>query len=101
HGPRGRPVRGQAAREQAAAGTVRADAQQAGRSLHAAGITVTLAQGGDVPSADGAALPGRAVSRDPAAASEAVVDSIGGWHAAGVATTAKHFPGLGGATVNT
>jgi beta-N-acetylhexosaminidase len=30
-----------------------------------------------------------------------VTQSIGGWHDAGVATTVKHFPGLGGATVNT
>src|SRR6185436_8924836 len=73
----------QAAPEQAAAGTVRADAQQAGRSLHAAGITVTLAPVADVPSVGGAALAGRAVSRDPAAGSEAVVDWIGGWHGAG------------------
>jgi beta-N-acetylhexosaminidase len=62
---------------------------------------VTLAPVADVPSVDGAALAGRAFSRDPAAASKAVVDAIGGWHAAGVATTVKHFPGLGGATVNT
>jgi beta-N-acetylhexosaminidase len=26
---------------------------------------------------------------------------VAGWHEAGVATTVKHFPGLGGATVNT
>ena len=91
----------QAAPDQAAAGTVRADARQAGRSLRAAGVTVTLAPVADVPSVDGAALAGRAFSSDPAAVSDAVVESIGGWHAAGVATTAKHFPGLGGATVNT
>ncbi len=91
----------QAAPDQAAAGTVRADARQAGRALRAGGVTVTLAPVADVPSVDGAALAGRAFSRDPAAAGDAVVESIGGWHAAGVATTAKHFPGLGGATVNT
>ena len=90
-----------AAPDQAAAGTVRDDAQKAGRDLRAAGVTVTLAPVADVPSVDGAALAGRAFSRDPAAASDAVVDAIGGWHAAGVATTVKHFPGLGGATVNT
>ena len=27
--------------------------------------------------------------------------AVGGWRAGGVAATAKHFPGLGGATVNT
>jgi beta-N-acetylhexosaminidase len=87
--------------EQAAAGTVRADAERAGRDLRATGITVTLAPVADVPSVDGAALAGRAFSRDPATAADAIVDAIGGWHAAGVATTVKHFPGLGGATVNT
>jgi beta-N-acetylhexosaminidase len=90
-----------AAPDQAAAGTERADAQQAGRALRADGITVTLAPVADVPSVDGAALAGRAFSRDPAAAAKAVVEAIGGWHAAGIATTVKHFPGLGGATVNT
>jgi beta-N-acetylhexosaminidase len=30
-----------------------------------------------------------------------MADSVKGWRAAGVAPTAKHFPGLGGATVNT
>jgi beta-N-acetylhexosaminidase len=84
--------------EQAAAGTVRADAAAAGRDLLAAGIGVTLAPVADVPSVDGSALAGRAFSTDPAAA---VAESVRGWHDAGVATTAKHFPGLGGATVNT
>ena len=28
-------------------------------------------------------------------------DAVAGWRAGGVAATAKHFPGLGGATVNT
>jgi beta-N-acetylhexosaminidase len=87
--------------EQASAGTERADARRAGRGLHAAGVTVTLAPVADVPSVSGAALAGRAFSSDPATASTAVAKAIAGWHASGVATTVKHFPGLGGATVNT
>jgi beta-N-acetylhexosaminidase len=87
--------------EQAAAGTVRADALQAGRDLRADGINVTLAPVADVPSVDGAALASRAFATDPEAASAAISDSIAGWHEGGVATTVKHFPGLGGATVNT
>jgi beta-N-acetylhexosaminidase len=87
--------------EQAAAGTVRADAKAAGEDLRDAGVTVTLAPVADVPSVDGAALAGRAFSTDPDAAAAAITDSIEGWHEAGVATTVKHFPGLGGATVNT
>ena len=87
--------------EQAAAGTAGGDARAAGRDLREAGIGVTLAPVADVPSVDGAALAGRGFSSDPDAAAEAVAESIRGWHAAGVATTVKHFPGLGGATVNT
>jgi beta-N-acetylhexosaminidase len=90
-----------AAGDQQTAGTVRADAAGAGRALRAAGVDVTLAPVADVPSVDGAALAGRAFSRQPDETAKAVTDAIGGWHDAGVATTVKHFPGLGGATVNT
>jgi beta-N-acetylhexosaminidase len=86
---------------QAAAGTVREDAAAAGRELRAAGVNVTLAPVADVPSVDGSALAGRAFSSDPDQAAADVSESVAGWHEAGVATTAKHFPGLGGATVNT
>jgi beta-N-acetylhexosaminidase len=86
---------------QAAAGSVREDAEAAGAALRAAGITVTLAPVGDVPSVPGAALGGRAFSDDPGAASEAMTAAVEGWRAGGVAATAKHFPGLGGTTVNT
>jgi beta-N-acetylhexosaminidase len=87
--------------EQAAAGSVRSDAEAAASSLRAAGITVSLAPVGDVPSVPGAALGGRAFSDDPQEASEAIAAAVAGWRAGGVAATAKHFPGLGGATVNT
>jgi beta-N-acetylhexosaminidase len=79
-----------AAPEQQAWGTVREDAEAAGRDLRAAGISVT-----------GSAMADRAFTTDPDAATAAVAESIGGWHEAGIATTVKHFPGLGGATVNT
>jgi beta-N-acetylhexosaminidase len=87
--------------EQQAAGSVHADALDAGKDLHGVGVTTTLAPVADVPSVDGAALAGRAFSRDPKTAADAVADSIEGWHDGGVTTTVKHFPGLGGATVNT
>jgi beta-N-acetylhexosaminidase len=87
--------------EQAAAGTVRSDAEAAAAALRAAGITVSLAPVGDVPSVAGAALGGRAFADDPEAASEATAAAVEGWRAGGIAATAKHFPGLGGATVNT
>jgi beta-N-acetylhexosaminidase len=87
--------------EQAAAGTVRTDAQAAADALRAAGITVSLAPVGDVPSVAGAALGGRAFADEPEAVGEAMAAAVEGWRAGGVAATAKHFPGLGSATVNT
>ena len=87
--------------EQAAAGTVRADARAAGEALREAGIDLTLAPVADVPSVEGAALAGRAFSSDFEETAAAVAESVEGWAEAGVATTVKHFPGLGGATVNT
>ena len=94
------PERSQAA--QAAAGTVRADAEAAAEELRATGINVSLA-----PVADVAMLP--LARRWPAAPSrpssaprgQQVAESVRGWRAGGVAPTIKHFPGLGGATVNT
>jgi beta-N-acetylhexosaminidase len=78
-----------------------ADARAAGRALRAEGINVALAPVADVPSVAGAALASRAYSRDPRRVSRAVAAAVRGWRASGVAPTAKHFPGLGGATVNT
>ncbi len=86
---------------QTAAGSVRRDARAAAVALRRLGVTVSLAPVGDVPSVGGAAMSGRELARDPEAASAAIVDAVAGWEAGGVAATAKHFPGLGGATVNT
>ena len=77
------------------------DARAAARALRQLGINVTLAPVADVPSVAGAAMGGREFSSDPDEASAAVKASVEGWRAGGVATTAKHFPGLGGATTNT
>ena len=87
--------------EQAADGTVGRDARRAGLALRRAGINVSLAPVADVPSVAGSALAGRSFSRDPKRASTAVAAAVAGWRAGGVAATAKHFPGLGAATVNT
>lgn len=89
------------AAQQAATGTERADATAAARVLRAAGINVSLAPVADVPSVPGAALAPRAFSTDFARAAESVAESIRGWRKGGVAPAVKHFPGLGGATVNT
>ncbi len=86
---------------QTASGSVRRDARSAATALRRLGITVSLAPVADVPSVDGAAMSGRELARDPETASAAMTDAVAGWQAGGVAATAKHFPGLGGATVNT
>jgi beta-N-acetylhexosaminidase len=86
---------------QLARDTVRTDAEAAGRALRAAGVTVTFAPVADVPSVRGAALARRSFSRDPDEVSDAVRAAVRGWRAGGVAATAKHFPGLGGAPANT
>ena len=90
-----------AAPAQQAFGAVREDSQAGGRDLRAAGINVTLGPVADVPSVDGSVMTNRAFTADPTAAIAAVAESVAGWHDGGVATTVKHFPGLGGATVNT
>jgi beta-N-acetylhexosaminidase len=77
------------------------DARAAGRALRAAGIDVALAPVADVPAGPASIMRGRAFSADPDAAARAVAAAVRGWRAAGVAPTAKHFPGLGAATVNT
>jgi beta-N-acetylhexosaminidase len=77
------------------------DATAAAKALRAAGLNVSLAPVADVPSVDGAALGGRAYARDPQRVSKSVAAAVNGWRAGGVAATAKHFPGLGGATINT
>jgi beta-N-acetylhexosaminidase len=87
--------------EQQAWGTVREDSNAAGRDLRAAGISVTLAPVADIPTVEGAAMADRAFTTDPDAAAAAVAESVAGWHEAGIATAVKHFPGLGGTTVNT
>jgi len=87
--------------EQGAAGTERVDARAAARGLRAAGINVSLAPVADVASVPGAALAGRAFSPDFDAAGDSVADAVRGWRDGGIASTVKHFPGLGGARVNT
>jgi beta-N-acetylhexosaminidase len=77
------------------------DARQAAKALKAAGINVSLAPVADVPSVANAAMGTRAFSRDPGQAAAKTKAAVEGWIAGGVAPTAKHFPGLGGTTVNT
>ena len=71
-------------------------------ALRAAGINVTLAPVADVPTSAGhRARRPRLLRRPGRRAATATKAAIDGWRAGGVAATAKHFPGLGGATTNT
>ena len=69
--------------------------------LRAAGVTVALAPVADVPTVAGSALAGRAFAASPARRPAPSRAAVRGWRAGGVAPTLKHFPGLGGARVNT
>jgi beta-N-acetylhexosaminidase len=89
------------ASEQVAARTVRASARRSARALRSLGITVTLAPVADVPSVSNAAIASRSFSSVSRVASNAIRSAVRGWRAGGVASTAKHFPGLGAARTNT
>jgi beta-N-acetylhexosaminidase len=84
-----------------------ADATRWGRQLAAAGINVNLAPVADtVPASLGTANApigryGRQFSSDPERVATMVPAFIAGMHAGGVATTVKHFPGIGRIVGNT
>lgn len=86
---------------------LRATATTMARQLKAAGIDVDLAPVADtVPEdmiSDNAPIGrlGREFSSDPDQVARMVPAFIGGLHAGGVASAAKHFPGLGRVTSNT
>jgi beta-N-acetylhexosaminidase len=77
------------------------DARAAGAALKALGINVALAPVADVPSVANAALASRAFSANADTTAGDVAAAVKGWRAAGIAPTAKHFPGLGGTSINT
>jgi beta-N-acetylhexosaminidase len=78
-----------------------------GRQLLAAGVNLDFAPVADVvpPGTDAQNAPigqlKREYGHDPAAVASHVAEFIRGMQAAGVATTAKHFPGLGRVAGNT
>jgi beta-N-acetylhexosaminidase len=79
---------------------VRRAARAAGRQLRDAGIQVNLAPVADVPR-PGSVMATRSFAGDERGIAVRVRASVRGLRDAGVAATVKHFPGLGGATVNT
>jgi beta-N-acetylhexosaminidase len=78
-----------------------AEARAGATALRRLGINISLAPVADVPSVPGSVMAGRALGTTAPAASRAVVAAVKGWRAGRVAPTVKHFPGLGGARVNT
>ena len=81
-------------------------AQQWGRQLRAAGVTVDLAPVVDTVPANSPGNPpigdlDREFGHDPQTVAMHGSAVVSGMSAAGVATTAKHFPGLGRVTGNT
>jgi beta-N-acetylhexosaminidase len=93
------PAAGQPAQGDAEA--VRASARETGRQLHRAGVNVNLAPVADVPGGAAPVMGFRAFDGDPNEIAARTRASIEGMRSAGVAATAKHFPGLGRAQVNT
>lgn len=80
--------------------SVRRAGRSTARGLRAAGINVNLAPVADVPRA-GSVMATRSFAGGAKGIAARTRASIRGLRDAGVAATAKHFPGLGAATVNT
>ncbi|MEV6676296.1 glycoside hydrolase family 3 N-terminal domain-containing protein [Streptomyces erythrochromogenes] len=79
-------------------------AEQAGAAiggqLRAVGLTWNLAPVCDLATVVNSAVSGRAFSDQPAVAARLAAAFVRGLQGAGVAGTAKHFPGLGGAAAD-
>jgi beta-N-acetylhexosaminidase len=93
------PEAGQPSQGDAAA--VRSSARETARQLSRVGVNVNLAPVADVPGGAAPVMGFRAFDGDPNGIAARTKASIEGMRSAGVAATAKHFPGLGRAQVNT
>jgi len=94
------PVAGQST--QATPQAAGAAAAAAARGLRRSGVNVNLAPVADVdPPTGGGALPGRLYPGSPQRVADLTTAALRAHARAGVAATAKHYPGLGRATVNT
>jgi beta-N-acetylhexosaminidase len=87
--------------QQGAPSAVRRTAGAAARQLRGVGVNVNLAPVADVPAGASPALASRAFAGEADSIAARTRASIEGMSSAGVAATAKHFPGLGRAQVNT
>lgn len=76
-------------------------ARQAGGDLSGVGVNINLAPVADVASDEESVMFGRAYPGDAERVAALVAAAVAGADAGGVASTAKHFPGLGAASLNT
>jgi beta-N-acetylhexosaminidase len=83
------------------AARVEQDAAAAAAALRRAGVDVDFAPVADTVTAAKDFLGSRSFGQDPAVVGTLAAAFIQGLQTAGIAATAKHFPGLGTATVNT
>jgi beta-N-acetylhexosaminidase len=82
--------------------SIRTEGAATARTLAAWGINVDFAPVADVARAGGfIERQQRSFSTDPAVAASSVVAFVEGLHDGGVASTLKHFPGLGASMINT
>ena len=83
------------------AGAAAAAARQTARDLRSFGVNVNLAPVADVAAVPGSIMNRRAYPGDPAGVARLVRANVVAHERGKVATTTKHFPGLGSATKNT
>jgi beta-N-acetylhexosaminidase len=86
---------------QGTAAEVRAQAAATASALRRAGIGIDFAPVADTAATPASFLHSRAFGRDPAVVAQLASSFVAGLQEGGVAATAKHFPGLGSATVST
>jgi beta-N-acetylhexosaminidase len=92
--PAGQPLQGTPS-------AVRQAARAAALQLRGAGVNVNLAPVADVPGGGATAMSGRAFAGGSAGVAARTRAAVDGMWSARLAATAKHFPGLGSAAVNT
>jgi len=93
------PAAGQA--DQGDPAEVESAARAAGRSLRSLGVNLNLAPVADVSAGPGSIMSGRAFAGGPREVAARTRAAVRGLSATRMGATAKHFPGLGAAGVNT
>ena len=83
------------------AGRVEQEAAAAAAALRRVGVDVDFAPVADTRSSARSFLGSRSFGQDPALVGSLATAFVQGLQTSGIAATAKHFPGLGTATVNT